>query len=160
MRSLDSARSLVRFPNKLLTAIVVVVLAATIARADGGSEPISGLQIEGAVVTPAPKGGTAIAGFRIENLSSRSVTLIGARSVRSDAATIVIRSSGGSTEEATAVAIRPNEVLNLRSSHLWVEFRDLKEAIVPGEMLSFELIFASGTFSVEAHAHEGAIERW
>lgn len=145
---------------RLLSFVLVAVLAAApgAARADETAEPISGLLIEDAVVTPAPVGRTAMLGFRIDNFSGRSVTLIGARSPRAGSGVLMIGSHGGKAEVATAVSIRQDESLDLRSSHIWIELRDIRQAIEPGDMVPFELIFATGTVAVQAHAHAGAVK--
>lgn len=130
----------------------LALLMAPIAMADATGEPISGLVIEDAVVSVAPKGGTAVLEFRIENLSSRHVTLLDIRSKL--AGKVVMRvGKGAGAEESTALAIRQDETLDLRSSHIRVELRDLVRSIASGETVRFELVFATGTAIAEAHAH-------
>ena len=129
-----------------------VLFAAPAVTADETGEPISGLIIEDAVVSVAPKGGTATLGFRIENLSSGSVSLIGVRSMR--AGKVVMRvGTGDVTEELTALAIHQDETLDLRSSHIRIELRNLVRPIKTGEMVRSELVFNTGTAIAEAHAH-------
>ena len=60
-----------------------VLFAAPAATADETGEPSSGLIIEDAVVSVAPKGGTATLGFRIENLTAADyIKLINIRTAK------------------------------------------------------------------------------
>lgn len=149
-----------RKSRSILSGIATAAVAMSIglAHADISAEPISGLQVDDAVVTLAKQGETALIGFRIENFSSRSFTLVGVRSAIAGSAVIVIDQGGGATGIATAVLIAQNETLDLRSSHLWIELRDVTEAIEPGDLVPFELIFATGTARAEAHAHSWTLK--
>lgn len=147
------SRACVRRAAISVLAVAAVAMSIGAVGADGSAEPISGLEITDAVVTPARKGGTAIVGFRIDNLSSRSVTLVGVRSEIAGSAAIVVGSAERVGEEATAILIDQNETLDLRSSHLRIELLELAVAIEPGDMVPFELVFADGMARAEAHAH-------
>lgn len=123
------------------------------ANADESSEPISGLLVEEATVTPASIGSTAVGRFRLENLSGRTLMLKGAKARWAKTARIVIRGASGRVERISALTIKENEILDLRSSHLWVEFIDVKRPLQTGETIDFELVFAAGVVPVSAHVH-------
>jgi len=136
---------------------MVGVLGQGASRADESSEPITGLYIEDAVATPADAGETAIIGFRIDNFSGRNVSLMGVSSQTADSASVVMRGGRVGTHVTTAVSVMQDETLDLRTSHMWVELRGLKTKIREGDLVPFELVFARGRVSAQAHAHAGAM---
>ena len=135
-----------------LTATVCAQLVLS-ANADESSEPISGLLVDEAIVTPASIGSTAVGRFRLENVSGRTLVLTGAKARWAKAARIVIRGGSGRVDGISALAIKENETLNLQSSHLWVEFIDIVRPLQDGETIDFELVFAAGVVTVSAHVH-------
>ena len=123
------------------------------AHADGSADSVPGLSVEDAIVTPVAKGGTARVRLRIENYSGRSVALSGAHSSKSQSAAIVMRVRGSVVRLKKPVFIIPNEELDLRSSHLWIELRNVRGKIALGDAVPLELQFNTGVVRVEAHAH-------
>lgn len=127
--------------------------------ADGSADAVPGLSVEDAIVTPSARGGTARVRLRIENFSGRSVALTGARSLRSRSAVIVRRVRGSVTPLKEPIFIVQNEELDLRSSHLWIELRNVKRKIGMGDDVPLELIFDTGVVRVDAHAHPAPARR-
>ena len=127
------------------------------ARADESSEPISGIYIEDAVATPAAAGETAIIGFRIDNFSARNLTLVEISSSKAESAVIVMRGGGLGAHTANYLSIMQDESFDLRTSHIWVEFRGLKDSIEDGDLVPFVLVFSDGRLNAQAHAHVGAM---
>lgn len=143
-----------------ISGLLVAVLSGSgqgTAHADESSEPNPGIYIEDAVATPAAAGETSIIGFRIDNFSGRSVNLMGVSSENATSALILIRGHGARTHIASGVSVMQEETLDLRTSHMWVELRGLKSAVMEGDLVPFELIFARGQVSAQAHAHAGAM---
>lgn len=138
-------------------SLMISALGQGVSRADESSEPITGIYVEDAVATPANAGETAIIGFRIDNFSARNVSLMGVSSQIADSASIMMRGGGVGTQVTTAVSVMQDETLDLRTSHMWVELRGIKSEIREGDLVPFELVFARGRVSAQAHAHAGAM---
>lgn len=140
-----------------LVGLAFLILAPITALTDESSEPISGLYIEDAIATPARAGETALVGFRIDNFSGRSVRFLGVRSERSESAAIMLRSRRSGAQEAETLFLRHDETLDLLTSHMWIELRNVTDEIKTGDTVAFELIFGTGTVQAQAHAHAGVL---
>lgn len=121
-------------------------------------EPIDGVIIEHAAVKTAALGMTSRIGFLLENLSSRDLFLLGLESPIADAGALVLKGTDGRSMDVPVLSIRRNEVLNLRSSHLWIELRGLRQPIENDSVVHFDLVFREGSVPVLAHAHENYFE--
>ena len=153
-RSAHARRTLV---IGVAASLMISALGQGTPRADESSEPITGLYIEDAVATPADVGETAIIGFRIDNFSARNVTLIRVSSSNAESSVIVMRGGGIGVHIANSLSIMQDESFDLRTSHMWVELRGLRTEIREGDLVPFELVFARGRVSAQAHAHAGAM---
>ena len=127
------------------------------ARADESSEPLPGVYVEDAVAIPASAGDMSIIGFRLDNFSSGNVLLLGVTSEVAETALVLMRGGGTGPQIAKTVLIMQDEILDLRTSHIWTELRGLKSEITEGDLVHFELIFDRGRVAAQAHAHVGTM---
>lgn len=141
----------------LRTLGLAVLLAGTIqtsTMADETIEILSGVLVEDAVVTPTPAGGTTILRFRIDNASGQPLVLTGVHSGQARSGALVMRQPVLGPIDISTLSILENEVLDLRSSHIWAELRDLKEPLNEGDVIEFGAVFRSFTVLVSAHVHQ------
>lgn len=120
---------------------------------DAQSQPINGLTVMNALVTPAAAGAAARLQFRLENHSRIDLTLVGVRSTKTASGAIMAVDGDGSVRKAPELLIKADETLDCKTSRIWLELRDIKEALKDGDTIPFELVFQSGAFLGRAHVH-------
>ena len=138
-------------PTRVLA--LLAGLASGPVAADETIEVLSGVLVEDAVATPAPAGGTTIVRFRIDNASSQDLAMTGIHSKRAQSGALVMRQPLVGPTDVTTLSILENEVLDLRSSHIWAELRGLDNALNDGDLLEFGAVFRTFTVLVIADVH-------
>jgi len=123
------------------------------ALADVTAEPLSGVTIEDASATTAGQGETSQVRFRISNSGVDDIALIGISSDVSESGAIVIDDPLSGDRDIEMLTVLREEELDLTTSHIRGELRNVTEPFVEGEFVAFNLVFRSGTVSAEAHIH-------
>ena len=136
----------------LVTAIAISLPGAP-ALADETIEALSGVLIEAVTATPALAGGTTLVRLKIDNASGEDLTLTGVRSRMARTGALVMRQSITGEIDIPMLTILENEVLDLRSSHIWAELRGLAGPLGEGDLLEFDLLFIKARVSVTADVH-------
>lgn len=139
-----------------LVAILALVAMGPPVSADETFEPISGVTVMNATATPGAVGETTRLQFRLDNFSSSDLTLIGVKSVKAGSGAIIVSNGEGGGSAAQQLLIKQEETLDFETSHIWLELRDLKEALEDGALLPFLLVFRSGALPGFAHVHAAA----
>lgn len=121
--------------------------------ADETVETFFGALVEDAVATPAPAGGTTILRFRIDNTSGGPLTLTGVHWTKAKSGSLVMKQPVLGPTDISSLSILENEVLDLRSSHIWAELRDLDQPLKEGDVIEFGAVFRSFTVLIPAHVH-------
>ncbi len=137
----------------LLLSIAVLVAQTAFAAADETSEVSTGIVVEDAVLEPARKGENARLRFKVSNYTTRRVGLRAIRAPISHSASITMNLNAEGFEPVEQVYILREETLDLQSSHIRVELRDLREEARPGMKVEFELVFSDGATSAIADVH-------
>jgi copper(I)-binding protein len=145
---------------RVLVFLVGITIFLLVSAASGGralsdelTETVGGILVEDAVITPVKAGGTAHLQFKVTNFGSNSVNL---RAVRSNVARVgrmTMLQPDSKPEIVSSFLILSEETLNLSTSHVRVELRDVKQAIEKGSSVEFDLIFRKFKMSASAHAH-------
>jgi copper(I)-binding protein len=146
-----------RWVVAVLMIQMFLVFLSNPANADVTSEPISGVTVEDAVASPASKGGKSIVRFRIINSSVDNISLQGLRSSAANSAALVLRDSHNLQRDVKMLSIQREEELDLSTSHISGELRDLRTDLIEGDYVDIELVFQSGAIAVEAHIHESQV---
>lgn len=141
--------------SRFLIALLVFILTQdSRLNANETSEPIWGVSVEDVVATPADTGGTSKLHFRVDNFSGRTIAIIGVRSSLSASGALVMQNPDlERSEDIPVLIVLDQEILNLRSSYIWAELRELKEPIRLGDYISFDLVLRDTEVPVEAHVH-------
>ncbi len=133
--------------------VVIFVGFAGFAEADENTEPLDGAFIEEAVVTPAKIGGTAFLRFKVSNFGSSPIVLSSITSSASKEAVVIMTMPDGATHIAPRLMVREEETLDLASSHITIELRELRRKIVPGSTLNFSVNFNGYHLPSVVHVH-------
>lgn len=136
-----------------ITAAAMLAATPPLA-ADESFEPIDGVEVIDATATPTTKGGSSRLEFRLENLSSADVTLIGVTSPLAASGAMMIKTVDGAAGQADQYVIPMEETLDFGTSHIWLELRSLKSALAAGATAPFELRFRRGNARGSAHVHQ------
>jgi copper(I)-binding protein len=136
-----------------LTTVMAASFHGSPALADETIEVMSGVLIEAATATPALAGGTTLVHFSIDNASGQDLTLTGVRSDMARTGVLVMRQSTIGETDIPMLTILQEEVLDLRSSHIWVELRGLAAPLGEGDSLEFDLMFIKARVPVIADVH-------
>lgn len=116
-------------------------------------EPLSDVYVEQAVATTAEVGGTTRVRFVLDNLSGNDVTLVGAEAPLATSGALVLHTGDGETRDVPIFLIKDQEVLDLSTSHIWIELRGLRQPLSDDDEFHFELIFRKGAVAATAHVH-------
>lgn len=133
--------------------ICLTGLSVTYVHADEAFEPITGVDVTEASATAAKVGGTSRLRFRIENFSGKTVVLTGVASANAETGAMLIKGKSSSAREANELIILPEEALDFKTSHIWLELRGLKKPLRNGDTTEFVLNFRQGTVPGVAHVH-------
>ncbi len=138
---------------RILALAMIFAVLATFAAADEASETSDGLHIEEAVVTRAQVGESARLRFKISNYGTRKVRLNSVRSDVAQDARLIMTLPGGLSKAVSGLPILQEETLNLATSHVQVELKELKQALLAGSTFEFEAVFQDFTLRAFAHVH-------
>jgi len=138
----------------ILAALLAGLLSPPV-YADVTTEPIDGVSVENAHATVARRGGGSRVHFQIDNASGRDLTLVGVSSNIAGSGSLVSRRPVVGVQDITPLFVASEETLDLASSHLWAELRDLNVDLNVGDIIEFELQFRSGIAKAAAHVHLG-----
>jgi len=141
------------FAIALLVAGIAITTVIVRPRADEKFEPIQGLNVMDAVATPAAVGEVSRLQFRLENFSSGDLTLVGVRSKKAASGAIMVADGNGGSTKALQLLVKQEESLDFETSHIWLVLSDLKQPLLEGGTLPFELVFRTGTVPGRAHVH-------
>lgn len=130
-----------------------VMAAPFIASADQTKEILDGVAVEDAVATAAPSGGVSEVRFRLDNASGRTLRLRGVKSKLAGSAALVMRMPETGPTDVESLTVLDQETLDLRSSHIWIELRDLTLPLDANDVVGFELVFDKGVVHAVAHVH-------
>lgn len=149
-RTIMSRRHLLNAATLAFAAILIVPFAAS---GDETVEILDGVLVEGAVMSAAEAGGASELRFRLDNASGRTLTLTGAGSPLAESGALVMRMPEDGPTEIDGLTVLDQEVLDLLSSHVWIELRGLEQAVQPGDTVDVELLFDTGAVGAIAHVH-------
>tara|TARA_R110002126_G_scaffold226044_2_gene370798 strand:- start:2130 stop:2693 length:564 start_codon:yes stop_codon:yes gene_type:complete len=138
-----------------LIGVFLLVGQAAPGQADETSEVRSGILVEEAVLEPAKKGENARLHFKITNLSTENVILQKVRATVAKSVEVQMILDEEGYKRVESLHILREEILNLQSSHIRIEFIDLLEDLEPNSKIEFKLVFNKfETFAI-ADVHSG-----
>lgn len=114
------------------------------------------VDVEDAVITPSPVDGVSVLRLRLENSSGQDVFLVGVSSPVAVSGALVMRMPDHGPMEIERMLIADHEILDLKSSHAWLELRGVRIPIEDGDEIPFSLEFSNGEIPALAHAHPAA----
>ena len=131
-----------------------LVLLHTVALADAPELSYGRVSITAVNATHATSNGTSKLRFTVENGLGRGLHLVKITTPVASTAAIVGRIGPGETTVLGSAPIPGEGVLDLNTSHLWVELSGLKRALVAGEEFPVELNFETFRLTTLAHVHD------
>jgi copper(I)-binding protein len=137
----------------LLVASSSALVAAVPASADQPPDHHGRVTVENVWVTPANEAEQAILRLRILNETHSPMHLLGVASPLAKGSQIVGRISDHRTARLGSIGIRPDDMLDLTTSHLWIELGPLSREIRQGDLIPIELVFVRGRIHADAHVH-------
>ena len=132
----------------------LVLSHATIVHSDAPELPYGGVSITAMNATLAHESGTSKLKFTVANDLVETFHLLEISTPVARSAVIVARVGPQATTELASISIPSGDVLDLHTSHLWVELRGLKRSLAAGETIPVELSFGRFRVSATAHIHD------
>ncbi len=134
--------------------LVLCVSVASIVLAKADITNYSGhIDVEDAVITPSPVDGVSVLRLKLENASGQDVFLVGVNSPVAASGALVMRMPDHGPMDVEHMLIADHEILDLKSSHAWLELRGVRTPIDDGDEIPFNLEFSNGDIAALAHAH-------
>jgi len=137
----------------ILASIALIFFLNSTASADEVTETYDGIIVEQAFVQTNLGIPNSQLRLKISNLTSGDLTLTSISTEWFEEAKILVRMPGKGLIEVDTLSILQEETLELDTSHLVIELRNLKRAIKKGDKIEFELFFANQTVPVLADVH-------
>ena len=119
------------------------------AGADGAVTYHGRLVIDHATVTPGETGENSVLRLRIINDGNDAEHLLDLKTSVSIHTRLVARLSDRDTATMESFAIRADDILDLGSSHMWVELGPLVTPLKAGRSIAVELVFLSSRVPIE-----------
>ena len=142
--------------SRKFLATVVTTLIVTFVAAFGASAGIDSavtyygrLVIDQATVTPGETGENSVLRIRIINEGTDAEYLLGLKASVAKRTRLVARLGDRDTATMESFAIRADDMLDLGSSHMWVELGPLVAPLKAGQSISVELVFLSSRVPIE-----------
>ncbi len=142
--------------SRYVLATVVTTLIATFVAAFGASAGIDStvtyhgrLVIDHATVTPGEAGENSVLRLRIINDGYDAEHLLDLKTSVSQRTRLVARIGDRDTATMESFAIRADDMLDLGSSHMWVELGPLVAPLKAGQSISVELVFLTTRVPIE-----------
>lgn len=133
----------------------LLVLVHAVALGDAPDLPYGRVTIADVNATQALQSGTSKLRFSVENGLGRVFHLLEITTPVADTAMIVGRIGSDETAVLDSAAVPQHGRLDLNTSHVWVELKGLKKALVAGDEFPVQLNFGSFRIEALAHVHEG-----
>ena len=133
----------------------VLVAIHTAALGDAPELPYGRVTISEVNATHAAQSGTSKLRFTVANDRPDVFHLLEITTPVARTAVLVGRIGSEKTTTLDSASVPSDGVLDLNTSHLWVELRGLTRALVAGDAFPVELNFGAFRVSALAHVHEG-----
>lgn len=143
------------FRRHLFTAALFLATAMpmTWLAADTFEDIGSTMSIEAGTIAQAFAGQTARVAFQLTNHGRSGLQLKAVESAAAAGSRIVGRVGPGETSLFETVGVSPDGMLDLTTSHLWIELTGLRGALEVGDTVPVRLRFATGSVKVSLHVH-------
>lgn len=138
-----------------LTLSAVIALPVPRAFADIRADFADDLTVDRVRVTSGEVGGRSIVRLRIRNDGPESRHLLAVETEVATGARLLAQISKSKVVAIESITIGSESVLDLSSSHQWIEMGPLEQRLTSGEKIQMKLVFVNGSFPVEAHVHDG-----
>ena len=109
--------------------------------------------ITNVIILAAPPGGNSALRFRLVNESAETLVLIGVTSEYISGAKILAQTRHKTPAGLGSISIRPEETLDLHSSHLKILLTGLKKGFLQGQIVPLTLDMSRGRIPIHAHVH-------
>lgn len=140
-----------------ITACIAVLLSSWFVQdsiADAAPLTIANqMSVEGAYASSGTVGDSIKIEFRLINDSASSIVLLGATSPVARQSQLIGRIGNSETAQFDSISVPKQEVLDLTTSHMWLELKPLRQPLLPGDVIRLTLIFTHGELSVDVHVH-------
>lgn len=140
--------------NLFVMALLIFGISIEQSIADRTTERTDDVLIEQASATRAKVGETAFLRFQVSNYTSDTIRLIGVRSPVTRQANLIIVMPDVGAQVVNSLSILEEETLNVASSHIRVELKNVTSRIEAGSDVEFELIFENFITTATAHVHK------
>lgn len=137
----------------LLVALSSALVAAGPVRADQPPDHNGLVTVETVWAIPASEAGKTVLRLRILNQTHSPLHLLGVATPLAKDSQIIGRISDHQTARLGSIGIRPDDMLDLTTSHLWIELGPLSHEIRQGDLIPIELVFVRGRIHADAHVH-------
>ena len=138
--------------NFLGSVALIVIVAFAFGASAGAQSAVTyygRLVIDHATVTPGEIGENSVLRFRITNDGYDAEHLLELKTSVSKRTRLVARIGDRDTATMESFAIRADDILDLWSSHMWVELGPLVAPLKAGQSISVELVFLSTRVPIE-----------